>query len=288
MKGAGWRERGLVFACGGHRLVGVATLPEAHDGTAVLILVGGPQYRVGSHRQFTLLARDLAEQAIPSLRFDYSGMGDSEGEQREFSDVEEDIACAIDALMGEDPTIKRIVLWGLCDAASAAMMYAHRHTAICSMVLLNPWVHGVEYSPQVKLSHYYRSLATGSSGWRRLLSGKVNVAASIKEFLLSSVRTIAGSVGLRSGAGSRHSFVDRMLNGFSQYDRSALIVLSENDLTAKEFATLAETDRAWRRLLARPGIESRMVADADHTFSGKQWRGVVSSMTCEWVKGVIE
>ncbi len=284
MKSADWSEQGMVFGCGSNRLVGVACLPKEHNGTAVLILVGGPQYRVGSHRQFTLLARDLADQCIPSLRFDYSGMGDSEGEQRDFSDVEEDIVCAITALTDADPEIKRVVLWGLCDAASTAMMCAHRHTAICGMVLLNPWVHGVEYSPQVKLSHYYRSLSNGSSGWRRLFSGKVNIGSSLNELLVSSARTLAASVGLRTGAGSRHSFVDKMIKGFGQYTHGALVVLSEDDLTAKEFATLVDTDRGWRQLMSRPGIEKRIVADADHTFSGKKWRGEVSRLTSEWVK----
>ena len=41
----------------------------------MLIVVGGPQYRAGSHRQFTLLARDVAATGVPTMRFDYRGMG---------------------------------------------------------------------------------------------------------------------------------------------------------------------------------------------------------------------
>ena len=47
-------------------------------------MVGGPQYRVGSHRQFTLMARAFAAAGYPVLRFDYRGIGDSEGESRGF------------------------------------------------------------------------------------------------------------------------------------------------------------------------------------------------------------
>ncbi|KAB8057318.1 hydrolase 1, exosortase A system-associated, partial [Janthinobacterium violaceinigrum] len=59
------------------RLVGILSLPAAPGPRGVLIVTGGPQYRVGSHRQFVLLARALAAQGVPVLRFDLRGMGDS-------------------------------------------------------------------------------------------------------------------------------------------------------------------------------------------------------------------
>ena len=73
---------------------------EQHNSTAdtgVLIIVGGPQYRVGSHRQFVKLSRFLAMQHIPSMRLDSSGMGDSSGEKVEFYQQHTDIKLAIDA-----------------------------------------------------------------------------------------------------------------------------------------------------------------------------------------------
>ena len=78
-------------------------------------MVGGPQYRVGSHRQFVLLARDLAADGFPVFRFDYRGMGDSEGEFRGFEHVEDDIAAAVEAFRSASPGLREIVLWGLCD-----------------------------------------------------------------------------------------------------------------------------------------------------------------------------
>src|SRR5690349_24048098 len=53
----------------------------------VLLVVGGPQYRVGSHRQFALLCRRLAGRGVPALRFDYRGMGDADGAARTFESV---------------------------------------------------------------------------------------------------------------------------------------------------------------------------------------------------------
>ena len=137
------RESVLGFACEGEPLIGI--LAEPSDGAVadvgVLIIVGGPQYRVGSHRQFTLLARHLAANGFAALRFDYRSMGDSPGETRDFLAVDADIAAAIDALLAARPALKRVALWGLCDAASAALLYldSTRDPRVAGVALLNPW-----------------------------------------------------------------------------------------------------------------------------------------------------
>ncbi len=79
------RERFISFDCDGESCVGGVGEPTAGSNATdvgVAIIVGGPQYRAGSHRQFILLARRLAHAGIPALRFDYRGMGDSPGAMR--------------------------------------------------------------------------------------------------------------------------------------------------------------------------------------------------------------
>ena len=91
-------EEALVFSAGGEELLGIIAKPEIPQDCGVLIVVGGPQYRVGSHRQFLLLSRRLASEGYPSMRFDYRGMGDSGGAMRDFDDISDDIGAAIEAL----------------------------------------------------------------------------------------------------------------------------------------------------------------------------------------------
>ena len=79
-----YEEQAITFDCHGASLYGIASVPQQSGARGVLIVVGGPQYRVGSHRQFALLARSLAAQGIPAMRFDYRGMGDSVGEPHTF------------------------------------------------------------------------------------------------------------------------------------------------------------------------------------------------------------
>ena len=82
-----YTEETTVFACAGEPQVGIMAVPETPEQIAVVVIVGGPQYRVGSHRQFLLLSRALASAGFAVLRFDYRGMGDSPGKLRDFQAV---------------------------------------------------------------------------------------------------------------------------------------------------------------------------------------------------------
>ena len=114
-------ERAVSFPCAGEDLVGVLALPQTARPVGVVIVVGGPQYRGGSHRQFVLLARALARAGFPALRFDHRGAGDATGAMRAFTDIDDDIGAAIDELC-RACALDRVVLFGLCDAASAALV----------------------------------------------------------------------------------------------------------------------------------------------------------------------
>ena len=75
------RERVVRFGAG-NGLVGILTEPEpirSHpDRPAIIFLNSGILHRVGSCRMHVRLAWALAEAGYPSLRFDLSGIGDSD------------------------------------------------------------------------------------------------------------------------------------------------------------------------------------------------------------------
>lgn len=281
---AAYDEQAVVFECGGSRLVGVAAIPEGSADVGVLILVGGPQYRVGSHRQFTLLARSLAESGFASLRFDYRGMGDSEGEKCEFDEAEDDISSAIDTLLASAPGVTRVVLWGLCDAASSALIFAYRHPRVAGVILLNPWVHSGVYSPQVKLAHYYRPAFAKRHQWRRLLSGQIRLLPAFQELAQDSLALLGRFSNSSGRKSSDRSFIQLMLEGFEQFQHGILIVLSEADLTAREFSTLIAHDAEWKAATSKPAVTIKTLTGADHTFSQKPWKDDVSRLTIEWLR----
>src|SRR5258706_1742827 len=98
-------ERALGFDCEGDALVGILHEPADAADIGVVVIVGGPQYRAGSHRQFVVLARAIADAGFAVLRFDVRGMGDSAGAPRSFETVGADVAAAIAALQSAVPGV---------------------------------------------------------------------------------------------------------------------------------------------------------------------------------------
>jgi exosortase A-associated hydrolase 1 len=279
-----YKEHAINFPCHEANLYGVLSVPQQAVSRGVLIVVGGPQYRAGSHRQFTLLARSLAAQGIAALRFDYRGMGDSEGSARSFEEVEEDLRAAIDFFLQAVPAINEVVVWGLCDAASAALFYAAKDARVGGLVLLNPWARTSDGAAKTTLKHYYRRRLLDAGLWKKIASGRFEYRAAGKS-LLRLVRAAfgAGPASTASQA-SPGRLPDRMLAGLSAFKGKVLLIISPIDLTAQEFLEIVKGSVQWQRLLADTRVTRESLADADHTFSRRIWRDQVSSWTGNWVK----
>ncbi|GGZ08924.1 hydrolase 1, exosortase A system-associated [Pseudoduganella plicata] len=247
----------------------------------MLIAVGGPQYRAGSHRQFALLARSLATRGIPALRFDYRGMGDSTGEQRDFTDVDADLRAAIDAFCARVPSLREVVIWGLCDAASAALFYAGQDERVKGLVLLNPWARTEAGLAGTTLRHYYRARLLQPDLWRKLVSGRFDWRAAAGGFFRLAGKALRRPASAPAESPGLH---ERMLRGMRAFGGNVLLIDSGNDLTAREFLDMAGASPAWRRLLAAPQVQRRTLAEADHTFSRRAWRDQVADWTADWVR----
>ena len=277
-------EQAVVFPCRNESLVGVLAAPQTPFDTGVLVIVGGPQYRVGSHRQFVLLARRLAEHGFPVLRFDCRGMGDSSGAQRSFESLSLDISAAIDALQELSPQLKQVVLWGLCDGASAALLYCHdTHDArVVGLCLLNPWVRSDASLARTHVKHYYAQRVMEREFWVKLLRGEVGAAALTG--LVHNVRVaLAGS---RPPSSPRLTFQQRMAVAWNEFQQRILLLVSEDDYTAKEFLEHIGTEAAWANALKHPRLQRHDLAGADHTFSGTADRVRAEDLTLAWLENL--
>lgn len=259
-------QRALRFNCGGSSLVGVVDVPERPLPRGVLVMADSAQYRVGSHRQFTLLSRVLAQRGIPVMRFDRRGMGDSEGEPRAFDAVEDDIRAAMKEFFIQMPEMKECVILGLGDSALAAALYAPADERVCALVLLNPLPGAAAADPVAALRHHYLARLGEVSFWKKVARGEVELGAS----------AAALRENLQHGARAwRNAMPRRVASGLAGFDGRLLVVLGGEDLAARQFA----------RVLARYQARFRCVevAQADHAFASSAWRDQVAETSANWI-----
>jgi exosortase A-associated hydrolase 1 len=224
------------------------------------------------------------------MRFDHCGIGDSDEPYRGFEGLDADIAAAMEAFTRACPDLREIVLWGLCDAASAILFHAHRDPRVIGIVLLNPWVRTSEGEARAYLRHYYVQRLADPALWRRLVTGHLDLGGS--------ARSLIGLVGRRFGLGdaarpqdgkSAHaskSLPDRMAAGLAKFKGPVLLIMSGQDLTAREFDDTARASKTWRRLLADPRVTRHDLPAADHTFSRAAWSDMVSRWTYDWIRSL--
>lgn len=174
------------FSCEGETLA--ASLDDAGGTTGVLLVIGGSQTRIGSHRMYERLAKTLAEKGFPCFRYDRRGVGDSGGVDPGYRASGPDVSAAAAAFREESPEVRRLIGFGLCDGASALALFGGR-AGLDGLMLVNPWL--VETAeedspPPAAIRHHYWQRLTSREGWRKILTGAVSWRK-----LLSGVRKAA-------------------------------------------------------------------------------------------------
>ena len=152
-------------------LLGILTEPLAGtptNGRGLVLLNAGLLHRVGPSRLHVQVAREMAPRGFQVLRFDFSGIGDSDArrdglafEQSAVLEVQD----AMDALAAKGVT--DFTLMGLCSGADAAFLAALADPRVTGLVQLDPWI----YRTWRFAVHHYLPKLRSRDSWRNLLSG---------------------------------------------------------------------------------------------------------------------
>jgi exosortase A-associated hydrolase 1 len=255
-------------------LIGILARPTGRPASGVLIVAGQPQTRIGAHRMFVTMARELATLGIASFRFDCGGWGDSPGNPLPFEESSGDIVAAAIAFRAHvEPGLKLVVL-GLCDGASAAILALEalnlNGVAVDGLCLVNPWVREEKNHAEALLRTYYARRLLDPRTWQRLLTGKIlprAVLAPVRYWMTSRRwnRNITRSEKAVAPVGG---LPERLLRAIQRHRGPIWTILSGNDLTAAEAETLLRADLRWRQALEAPPKRLVLrVAGADHTLT---------------------
>ncbi len=162
-------------------LVGILSEPASPSasGPVFLILNAGLVHRVGPHRLHTHLARHLAGAGFTALRFDVSGLGDSQVRRdglpyhrSRFSEAR-DAMDHLQSARGAD----EFVLLGLCSGADHAFRMAGLDPRVTGVVMLN----GYEYRRAAFYFHYCRTQMLGFESWWNVVRGTHPLWSKLRE-----------------------------------------------------------------------------------------------------------
>lgn len=269
-------EQALVLGESGRAMLAVLHQPPPADAAPPLVVVlpGAPQTRVGAGRLFVLWARAMSTAGIACLRFDPYGRGDSDGQgsHEDFDEVAwRESLTAVACWLAEHPgRFSRIVLLGLCDGASAAVLDVPSalEARVDARVLLNPWAFSPAAQARSWLWGYYWKRLLSAEFWHRLLGFKLNFAQSLRE---SSSQLRAAS------AADEGDLAGRLATALASDDRPCLLVLSGQDRIADMFR---------REVLGQLPHKACTRLDfdqSDHTFSAFAQRDALFKAVNEWV-----
>jgi hypothetical protein len=223
--------------------VGIITEPDAGCKKNVPVFVflnAGLDHRVGPNRLYVTLARKLAEVGVASLRFDFSGIGDSPVSPSLGASEERGVREAVQAMnfLAKSIGANAFVPLGLCSGADVAFALASADARVAGAVLINasavPTAHTKEQSAEAwkrAQAHHHGSRVRGWKSWTRVLTGRSDLLALCR----STVRLTREALRLRR---ARRRDVDLgVLPELGRRGVELLAVYSEGDLGLELLAT---------------------------------------------------
>ncbi|HEV2818804.1 MAG TPA: hydrolase 1, exosortase A system-associated [Allosphingosinicella sp.] len=251
-------RRLLSFEAAGAELA--ASLDSTGGTTGLVLVTGGSQTRIGSHRMYERLAKALSENSFPCFRFDRRGVGDSPGEDPGFRGGEADLRAAVAAFRRELPALERVMGLGLCDGATALALFG-KAAGIDALILVNPWLVEAEAdapAPAAIRAHYRKRLLS-RDGWKKLLSGRVDYRKLLGGILKISAKRERAPLAREAAAALRASGLRAWLI-LAEGDGTAIAAVEE--LKAPAFAGLIEGREIVKsdsHTFARPGDEAALL-----------------------------
>lgn len=266
----------------GETLVGVLHQPAQTARGVLLFLHGWSGYRSGPHQMLTRAARYFSGAGWASLRFDFAGRGDSQG----------DTALATLATMQSDARVAEallreqiggpVVAVGLCSGCEIAVAAAH--PAWAGAVLWSapifaalPEQAGQQQKRAVNLKKYARKLLNPQT-YLKIARGQVDTAA-VSKAMAGGGGAASKNVESREPGQLPPGFRRASLESWKRFERPILQIYGDADPIAPD------AQRWYAEQSATPPLV-RWVEGANHSFYGLQWERRVFELTQEWLNSM--
>jgi uncharacterized protein len=299
----------VVFAnADGLKLFGIVHHPDSDKArpTPIILLSPGIKSRVAPHRLYVKLARRLAAMGFRVLRFDFSGLGDSEGLVNEATAAEfygtvqlgryvSDTRAAMD-WMEKEYGASRFILAGLCGGAITGLLAGANDGRVDSLIGLglpvildSDRVDPAKYLTAGELDQWregYVSKLFDLRSWLRLLTFRSNFRVILK-VLLNSLRPPARRP---VAEGNAVPPLPANLNPLLPIafetlvsKRAVLLIFSEGDRLYSIYQERFAQPRQASLQQHKGNFEIHVVDGANHIFSFPQWEEGMAGHVVSWL-----
>ena len=273
---------------------------------AIILLSPGIKSRIAPHRLYVEMARRYAMEGYVVLRFDYHGLGDSEGDVEEtfvadlYGSIQqgryvEDVLAAMD-YMGEEQGIGKFVLGGLCGGAITGLITGSRDSRVVGLFGLGiPVIQDGTHVNHAKFitegqAERLRNLYIGKirdiTAWKRFFSFRSDFRVLWQVLFKrspkpASQKRVAPSAPENSNLNVLFPLAfQRMI--FSS--RKLLLIFSEMDRLHWEYNEKfwQYYDSMYRNHMEY--IDVRILKNANHILSFPESREEMLKWTCDWLK----
>lgn len=271
-----------------NRLFGILSRPLAETGAPVVVMFNaGSNHHVGGFQLYVKLARRLAAQGFPVLRFDIGGIGDSvlpAGERENHPYPPHALTDATQAFdyLRRQFGYRRIVPLGHCSGAHAGFhaglnIVSHE---LVELIQINPlafyWEEGMGLETagqeQFVAVSYYGQSARSLAKWSKLLRGDVDFANLLRVGLNHANTVLVSHLqGLREIVPfGRRTRLATDLDKLTAMGRHIAFFIAEGD--AGNLILKFQAGRAMARGIKSGAIVLHSIPGSDHTFSRLAWR----------------
>jgi pimeloyl-ACP methyl ester carboxylesterase len=299
-------RRPVVFSNrAGLRLFGILDVPAVRSSDlAVLLLSPGVKMRVGPQRLYRSMTDTLTALGIPVLRFDFFGLGDSEGTLTEdlLRDVYNHIEVGrfvddtIDAMnwMEEHCGCRRFILSGLCGGAITGLLAGARDPRVAGLLALGitPVLASSAADPSLYMTRgqleqigrtYLRKLLRPSA-WLRLLTLKTDYRLLRRSLLTLRRPDAAAAQTQRPESDNANPLFPPAFFHMLQTGRPMLLVFGGSDRLHFEFEEKFLA-RHGDRLSTLPRLYDVHVIDkANHVLSLDAWQRELLTVSTRWLR----
>ena len=296
----------------GHKLFGI--LHESDKKTrrevGIIILSPGVKSRVAPHRMYVKMARRFCDMGFDVLRFDFYGLGDSEGEINEkftadfYGSVQvgryiDDTISAMNWLEKEC-NVNRFILTGLCGGAITGLLTGTKDERVDSIlglgipvILDSANIDAARYMTKSQLEEHrqaYIKKIFSLTAWLSFLSFRSDYKVLFKSLLTGlkkgsddskAVQKVNKAAG-QSDDNFNQYFPDALHKMLSS--KKVLLIFSESDRLFWEFEEKYLNVYKQEFEKYKKNFELHITKDANHIFSLKEWQEDMINKSCSWLE----